>query len=312
MMENTIQRRDFIKVLGLGLAGHGVVNPLTAGTAANQDRIGCTTVCFRTHFAATRPKGYNFTGKDLNLLDVPSMFVEKLGIHNVELWSKHFPEASVGYGEKIRKAASRADARILNIQLDEPPFDLCSPNKEKREACLMETMRWMDITASCGAPTMRANVGGRKSDKLDLSIATDSFQRLAEYGDGIGVKILVENHGGMSSFAENVVAILDGVEHPNIGGLTDFGNIPAPMEMPEHLAFLKKLLPHADLISAKGKTFDENYKHISYDFGACVRTAEKVGFKGVYSIEMWAPDYIAPNPVRAIKALKRTILKNLA
>ena len=70
-------------------------------------------------------------------------------------------------------------------------------------------------------------------------------------------------------------------------------------------------LPLAYLISAKGMEFDGNYNHTTYDFGACVRAAEKAGFKGIYSIELWAPNYVPADPIRAVKALTGIIQQNL-
>jgi len=52
-------------------------------------------------------------------------------------------------------------------------------------------------------------------------------------------------------------------------------------------AALEKILPYAWLISARAAEFTANLEHVSYDFDACVRLAEKSGFKGVYSVEQW-------------------------
>lgn len=275
------------------------------------NRIGATTVSFRMRFPSTRPKGAVAAEPDLSLLDVPALFVEKLGIANVEVWSKHFGEATASYGERLRAAAGKAGARIINVQMDEPPFDLSSPDAGKRGACLDATKKWMDIAAACGAPSMRANVGGGKGDAFDLGTTADSFRRLAEHGEKIGVRVLVENHGGHSMVEGNVAAIVKAVDSPWCRSLPDFGNMPGEVTMEQRLAFLAPMFPLADLISAKGMEFDDDYRHTSYDIGACVHAAEAAGFKGIYSVECWAPKYLPPDPFRAVKAVAEAIRAGL-
>ncbi len=299
-----MKRRTFLRSAALAMGAAPFLAPRAARAAGGKmDRIGATTVSFRMRFPSTRPKEAAPAEADLSLLDVPALFVEKLGISNVEVWSKHFGEATVGYGGKLRAAAEKAGARIVNLQMDEPPFDLSSPDAGKRDACIESTKRWMDIAAACGAPSMRANVGGAKGEPFDLGTTVDSFRRLAEHGGRIGVKILVENHGGHSMVEGNVATIVKAVDSPWCRSLPDFGNVPGEVTMEQRIAFLAPLFPLAELISAKGMEFDGDYRHVSYDIGACVRAAEDTGFRGIYSVECWAPKYLPPDPFRAVQAV---------
>ncbi len=306
-----MNRRAFLKAATVAVGGAPVWMTGSARAAGAMDRIGCTTVSFRMRFPSTRPKGASAAGPDLDLLDVPALFVEKLGIRNVEVWSKHFGEGMPAYGEKLRAAAAKAGARIVNVQMDEPPFDLSSLDAVARRACIEVTKKWMDVAAACGAPSLRANTGGKKDDPFDLNTTADSFSRLAEYGAKIGVKILVENHGGHSSKAENVAAIVTAVNSPWCRSLPDFGNMPAEFTIAERVGFLNKILPLAGLISAKGMEFDADGGHTSYDIAACTRAAEAAGFKGIYSVELWAPNYVPPDPFAAVKAVAGILAKEL-
>lgn len=282
-----------------------------SGAASSTSRIGCTTVSFRTRFPATRPKGFKPSEPDLALLDVPVLFADQLGIRNVEVWSKHFPEQSVAFAAKLRAAAGRAGTRIINVQFDEPPFDLSSADAAKRRRCIEATKKWIDIAAACGAPSLRANTGGKAGEPFDLPTTADSFHQLADYGATVGVKVLVENHGGHSLKAGNVAGIVKAVNSPWCRSLPDFGNMPAEFTTAERVSFLNQILPFAHLISAKGMVFGPDGKHTSYDIGACVRAAETAGFSGLYSIELWAPRYLPPDPGRAVKTVAETIRQNL-
>ncbi len=306
-----MKRRSFLKTAAVGAVAAPFRLSADPPAADPRDRIGCTTVTFRHRFASTRPQGLAPTGPDFRLLDVPAMFVEELGLHNVELWSRHFPTATVAFGEELRAAAARAGARVVNLQHDEPPFDLSSSDPAKRRASIATVEHWMDIAAACGATSLRANVGGRPDEAFALGTTADSFTRLAAKGEKVGVRILVENHGGHSSKAENIAAIVAAVNSPWCRSLPDFGNMPAGFTPPQRVAFLDQILPSAHLVSAKGMEFDADYRHTSYDIAACVSAAEKSGFKGVYSIELWAPAYVPPDPFRAVRALTDLIARHL-
>jgi len=307
-----MKRRKFLHHATAALALPVWAEQAIAAPADKFDRIACTTVSFRHRFPATQPKaGFTPTEPNLDLLDVPAFFAEHLGLHNVEVWSKHFTEQTPDYARKLRAAAEKVGSKIINVQMDEPPFDLSSPDADKRAACVKETKRWMDLAAACGAPSMRANTGGRKNEPFDLDTTAGSFRQLAEHGKSLGVRILVENHGGHSAKAENVAAIVKAVASPWCRTLPDFGNTPKDFTIEQRTAFLEKILPHAHLISGKGMNFDRDYKHTTYDFARCVRAAEDAGFTGIYSIELWAPKDVPPDPVKAVQALKRTIQENM-
>jgi len=272
-------------------------------------RIGCTSVCFRTRFASTR-KDKAPQPDDLAQIDTPRLWAEKLGLHNVEVWSKHFPDTSIAYCDRLRLAAERQGSRIINVQLDDPAYNLSDPDAGKRRQSIAFVKAWMDRAKACGAPSLRANTG-RSRLPFDVKRIGDCFRQLAAYGEKVGVRALIENHGGYSSNPDNVVALVKYVDSPWCRTLPDFGNIPTTYTQTKREAFLSKLLPHAALISAKGMVFDADYRHQTYDVGACVRLAEAAGFTGIYSVELWAPNYAPEDPVRAIRSMVQTIAANI-
>ncbi len=269
------------------------------------NRLACTTVCFRTRFPQTRPKGFSAPGdREYSLSDIPALFAEKLHIHNIEFWSRHFAEQSPAYCSKLRRLIERAGSTLCNIQLDEPGYNLSHPEKSVRDKSVRLCKEWMDRAATCGATSMRANVGnGPRGSTFNVNTAAESFAQLAEYGRKIGVKILIENHGGYSAQVENIVALVQTVNDPWCRTLPDFGNMPGDFTQQQREAFLSKLFPWAHLVSAKGMVFDRQYRHQSYDIGRCVRLGESLGFSGVYSVEQWSRNYIPADPFRAVQAI---------
>ena len=276
-------------------------------TEAQAKRIGMTTVCWRHNM--TPPVGDAFaTGPKFDMLGAPKFFKDTFGVSNVEVWNYQFPEKSAAFAARLRAAAESIGSRILNLQLDQTPqepCDLSSTDGKVRADSIAVTKSWMDIAKALGAPTMRVNVdSGAPGQPLRLGPATESFKALAEYGQSIGVKILVENHIGASAKVDNCVAILKAVNHPFCRGLIDWGNSEATT--PEgRVADLSKLFPFVELVSAKGLHFDPAYNHIDYPIGPIVAATEASGYKGVYSVELYAE----PNPPTDTTAAVASMIK---
>jgi len=237
----------------------------------------------------------------LRVVDRPS--TETVGA-TVELWSRHFAEHTPAYCAKVRRAVEKAGSTVCNIQMDEPGYNLSHPDRAERLKSVQFCKDWMDRAAACGATSMRANTGGgRKGPSFELDVTVGSFAQLAEHGEKIGVKILIENHGGHSAVPENVAAIVKTVDGPWCRTLPDLGNIPRDYSQEQREAFLAKIFPWAHLVSAKGMVFDERYSHVTYDIGRCVKLGESMGFKGIYSAEQWAPGYVPPDPFKAVQTI---------
>jgi sugar phosphate isomerase/epimerase len=268
-----------------------------------KQRIGVTTVGFRERFASTASDAAN---ADLELLRWPAFVRETFDVPYVECWARHFAYTSLAYCATLRAAAADAGTEIINIQLDPFPadeVDLSSSDVFARMGDIEKVMAWMDRAKACGAPFLRANtdkhVEGRPFVPM---IAADSFYRLAEHGQSIGVTILVENHGGYSRDIRNVEAIVRAVDHPFCRAVSDWGNSPGA-DTAERIASLAPIMDLTALVSAKGRVFDETtWTHRDYDVAAMTEAFERGGFTGVYSIELYN---VPPpsDPVAAVRAM---------
>lgn len=269
------------------------------------ERIGITTVCFRDRFVETRTKGAGpFPEGDLTLLTAPKFIVDRLGLRNVEVWSAQFPDRSLDYCRRVKQAAADAGARIINIQVDGPE-NLSDPETKKRTDGIAQIKAWMDRSAACGATLCRANTGGGPEPAWDVKRTADSFRQLAEYGQTIGVTVLVENHIGYSADIDKVVAVVEAVNHPYCRTLSDWGNTPTSSPQ-ARVDGLKKLFPRLALVSAKQLNFDDRNQHEDYDVVPLIEATEASGYRGIYSIEFYG-DRPPRDAVAAAETLKRTI-----
>ena len=295
-----------LATLGASASVAQPVQPRLFGAALR--RLGATTVCFRKTFGMVA-MGAN-PANSADFLTAPKFLKDNLGLSNIEVWNLQFPEQSEDYCRKFRQQADASGSKVINIQLD-GDYDLSSTDGPRRSSSVDWVKAWMDRAVALGAPSVRANIDmGRPNAPLNLETATQSFRQLADYGRSKGVKILVENHIGASTKVDNCVSLLRAVNNPFCRAIVDWGNSSADTEA-GRIADLAKLFPFADLVSAKGLHFDANYKHREYAFAPIARAMEAAGYKGIYSVELYAEPDSPADPTAACRAVLAEIAPEL-
>ncbi|WP_282935981.1 TIM barrel protein [Paenibacillus sp. RC67] len=108
--------------------------------------------------------------------------------------------------------------------------DFADPNPARRALDLERIKYWIDVAAVMGAPVMRVFSGLVPRDILKSdweTIAKDriapALRECAEYGSDKGVRIGLQNHGDMTATVDQIIRILQWVDHPNIGIINDTG-----------------------------------------------------------------------------------------
>jgi sugar phosphate isomerase/epimerase len=284
-----MKRREFLRqgafLLSAPLVGCATAGVRRgAGAAAGLDRIAIATWSFRHRMAAGRAANAPAPAEPLlTAIDAPRYVAEELGLRQLEIIINHLDERTVAYAERVRAAADRVGVRFVNFQLGGM---MSAPDPAARAASIAEIEDGMRIAAALGAPTVRADVGGRAGDALDLAITADSYRQLVEFGTTIGVLPMPENHGGHSADPDKLVSIMRAVD-PRVRAILDWGNWQVQSQA-ERIESTRKLLPYAGLVSAKVDRFDEEYRP-SYDVGELVRLVEASGYRGKYSIEITNP-----------------------
>jgi sugar phosphate isomerase/epimerase len=304
-----MHRRDFLKRSSFAFAAPLFSTAASSSMparfqAAPPDRIGIATWSFRHLIAAGRnPKMPPAERAVMTALDAPKFVREELGLTQLEIIINHLDERTVPYGERVRAAADKVGVKFINFQLG---GQMSAPDAAVRAKSIEEIKDGMRIAAALGAPTVRADVGGRAGDPLDLAITADSYKQLVEFGNTIGVMPMPENHGGHSTDPDTLVSIMKAVD-PRIRAIVDWGNFRVDNQA-QRIESTRKLLPYVGLISAKVDQFDAEYRP-GYDVAELVRLVEGSGYRGKYSIEITNPP---ADIVRGAQVARDVIAANLA
>ena len=124
------------------------------------------------------------------------------------------------------------------------------------------------------------------SYKDQINLASEGLRKLTEFGEELGISIIVENHGGLSSNGKWLSAVMRKVDHPLCGTLPDFGNFKIKdNQWYDRYLGVKELMPYAKAVSAKSHDFDSNGNEIHTDYHKMMDIIIKENYSGYVGIE---------------------------
>jgi len=216
--------------------------------------------------------------KGMDLLKFMEVCRQRFGINAVELCQMHFSSLDSSFLSKIKKKIVKYNLEVVNIPVD--IGNISQVDEKKRRKDIEVLKRWIDIGKDLGSPSIRVNTGESK-DRFALDRIILSYRELVDYAEKTGMKVLIENHGGVSNQPEAILRIIEKVSSPNLGICPDFGNFPPE----ERYDSLQKLAPYAFLVHAKTYEFDSQGEEKTIDMSCCLDILRKVGYNGYLSIE---------------------------
>lgn len=216
--------------------------------------------------------------QDFPFHEFPRVARERYGIRGIELCQMHFPPPDSRRLDQLLKAVEGNGATIVNIPVDVGNISQRDENKRAHDIRLIQS--WVDVAAYVGSPSVRVNTGSQDGP-LDLSITIDSYNRIADYAEPKGIKIGLENHGGISADPANILKLVEAVGINRFGTLPDFGNFAPEVRY----AGLEAIAPYALVGHAKTYDFDPAGNVAEFDFARCLQILKDAGFDGWLSVE---------------------------
>ena len=158
---------------------------------------------------------------------------------------------------------------------------------------------------------MNAQSAGIIEDQVEL--AADGLRRLTEYAAKLGLNVIVENHGGLSSHGGWLVQVMKKVNHPRCGTLPDFGNFKiTPTIEYDRYKGTTELMPFAKSVSAKSHDFDEAGNETKTDYLKMMKIVLAAGYHGYVGIEYEGSKLSEPDGIRATKKLLERVRTELS
>lgn len=224
-----------------------------------------------------------------------------LGLSGVEILHRQMESEENSYLQGLKRHAFRLGLDIYNLSIHQ---DFVWAEKEERQQHIDHTLRCIDMAHEMGIGSIRVNSGGwRKQGSFDDLIKArgwvdpwegytkqDGFNWFNECIEAIlphaerrGVMLLLENHWGLTTFADDMVALIEMVDSPWLKAILDMGNFYFEDDM---YAAMERLAPYVWLAHAKTYPGGGSWYTLDLDYARVFRTLLDAGFQGFVSIEM--------------------------
>ena len=271
---NDVSRRQFLTQTGLA------VGALTTGAAWAKDDAP-----LQISLAQWTINRELRSGK-IDNLDFAKVATEH-GIHAVEYVNQFFMDKAkdANYLGEMKKRAADQGVKSLLIMCDREG-NIGDPDSAKRKQTVDNHRKWLDAAKFLGCHSIRVNAGSSGTWDEQVKLAADGLSRLTAIGAKLGLNVIVENHGGLSSNADWLVAVIKKVDHKRCGTLPDFGNFRIkPGESYDSYRGMQKLLPFAKGVSVKDRVWDDKGKQSALDYDRMLKLVHASGFRGYCGIE---------------------------
>jgi len=306
---SSLNRRDFLKTsvasaAGFSLLGAGTPQLFAAKTSAPLYSISLAQ--WSLHKA--------LFDKKMDHLDFARTAKEDFGIDAVEYVNSFFFEKAkdAKFLDEMNKRAADVGVKNLLIMIDREG-NLGDPDDAKRTETVEKHYKWVEAARHLGCHSIRVNARSKGSFEETQKLAADGLRRLTEFADTIGINVIVENHGGLSSNGQWLAGVMDQVGHQRCGTLPDFGNFRIKDDVwYDRYKGVKELMPYAKAVSAKSHDFDENGDETKTDYEKMMKIVLDAGYRGYVGIEYEGQKLSEADGIKATKALLEKVREKLA
>lgn len=206
----------------------------------------------------------------------------KFGCEGTELTSYYFPEPlPEDYLARLKTHAFRLGLDITGTAVGN---DFCHPAGPARDEQIALVKKWIARSAALDAPVIRifsgkAKPGQSVEDARRLAIA--AIEECCAVAGQAGVILALENHGGLTEKADDMLEIVKAVQSPYFAVNLDTGNFHSS----DIYGDLAKLAPYAVNVQIKVVIKPENGQKEPADFSKLARMLTDSGYRGYIVLE---------------------------
>lgn len=247
-----------------------------------------------------------FESGELDAMDFAKITKGLFGISALEYVNRFYEENFGSSGVEELRTRSAGEGVSNQIMMCDRLGDLGDPDKSVRMQTVENHKFWADAAKTLGCHSIRVNAASKGTYDEQMNFAAEGLHSLGEYGERIGINVIVENHGGLSSNGAWLVGVIKKADHHRVGTLPDFGNFVLDNETGESYDRYKgveELMPYAKGVSAKSDDFDESGNEVHTDYKRMLDIVKGAGYRGHIGIEYNGSVLSEVDGIRATQAL---------
>ena len=244
--------------------------------------------------------------KTITNMDFPRIAKETYGLDAVEYVNQFFRDKAedTQYLTQLKNECEKYGVKSLIIMVD-GEGNLADTSATARNKAVENHYKWVKAAKFLGCHSIRVNAAGRGTMGQMQAAAIDGLTKLSTYAADYGINVIVENHGGNSSYGKWLAEIMKSVNKPNCGTLPDLGNF---YEYDRYKG-VTELMPYAKGVSAKTHDFDANGNETQIDYEKMMKIIADSGFKGYIDVEYEGTKLNEDEGIKATIALLKRVME---
>jgi len=206
----------------------------------------------------------------------------KMQLEGTELTSYYFPKPiTKTYLHDLRKHCFQQGLDISGTAVGN---DFAHPPGEERDKQIAHVRQWVDYAQVLGAPVIRIFAGhakpGVRPDETHRLIV-EGIEMCCEYAGQHGIHLALENHGGPTKTADELLAIVRDVDSPWFGVNLDSGNFSGDDVYEQ----FERVAPYALNVQVKVSLHGADNKRQRADFNRFAKILRGTGYRGYIVLE---------------------------
>jgi sugar phosphate isomerase/epimerase len=250
-------------------------------------RVGCAAYSFRQYL----------TKGEMSLEGFLEKAVE-MKLNGVELTAYYFPSTDDDYLYALKRRCYQLGLQVSAAAVGNRFTDADAAERAQQ---IQYVKDWLDVSVKLGAPCLRVFAGGVPEGHTEAEArqwTIDGLKECGEYAASRGVLVALENHGGVTSTADQVIDLIESVDSEWVRVNLDTGNF-----RQDPYGSLGRIAPYAVTAHAKTEIPKAGGGKEEADFSKVVSLLNAQGYKGYLSIEYEA----AEDPMTAVPRFVQTL-----
>lgn len=302
-------RRQFLKssfLAGTGLAlsaASAAIEPIGRSGPAHL-RLSLAAYSFRQSLIDYQHKGRPSKTKPAMTLDAFIDLAAGMELDAVELTAYYFPQTTPDYLAHLKGRCTRLGLDVSGTAVGN---DFCVVDADKLREQIESVKQWTEHTARLGGKTMRIFAGylpKGDTEERARQRCVAAIQEACDHAAKYGIYLALENHGGITSTVEQLLALVKAVKHNWFGVNLDTGNFNSD----DPYSDLEKIAPYAVTVQIKTEIQRRGMKKKEdADLKRLIGILRDARYRGYVALEYEADEDANTAVPRHIQSLQKLI-----
>jgi len=288
----TLNRREWLLASGVSAAGLALPTSLLAADSGM--KLSLAAYSFR--------QWLDLKKKEMTLIDFIDLSAT-YPLDAVELTAYYFEKTTPEYLKAVKDRCIHHKLEVSGTAVGNN-FCVSEPAKLKEQIEMVKN--WVDHTKVLGGKAIRIFAGSIKKGDDEAAMvkqAVRCMEEVCEYAGKNGIKLALENHGGITSTPEQLLGLVKAVKSDALGINLDSGNF----HTEDPYGDLAKIAPLAVNVQFKTEISPKGKPKEEADLAKLVDMMKKVNYRGYIALEYEAAEDAKVAVPRYLKSLRKLL-----